>query len=138
MSIDDDLRQVPEICEGDLTAALRMVLERQGEGFITYLFQIFLPLADNQGRPQDYELMRKVQGELTRKFGGLTAYSRAPAKGVWHGGGKAHKDDIVIVEVMSDKENSAWWTAYRKTLEKRFKQKEVLIRRQTIHVIPPK
>jgi hypothetical protein len=26
VSIDDDLRQVLEICEGDLTAALRMVL----------------------------------------------------------------------------------------------------------------
>jgi hypothetical protein len=29
------------------------------------------------------DLMRGIQCELSERFGGLTAYARAPAKGIW-------------------------------------------------------
>ena len=101
-----------------------------------YLYTVFLPLDGNEGESHPYELMRQVQRELTKKFGGITAHTRSPAEGVWKSKGKAQKDDIVIIEVMSEKKFTSWWISYRKTLEKRFKQKEVLIRRETVHIVP--
>jgi hypothetical protein len=50
--------------------------------FCMYLIHILLPLKDNQGRPHGRELFRGVAGELTERFGGLTAYTRAPAEGL--------------------------------------------------------
>ena len=47
-----------------------------------YLIQILLPLNDNQGRPVARELFRDVGSELTGRFGGLTAHTRAPAEGL--------------------------------------------------------
>ena len=45
-----------------------------------YLIHILLPLNDNEGRPHGRELLRAV--ELTERFGGLTAHTRAPAEGL--------------------------------------------------------
>jgi hypothetical protein len=65
-----------------------------------YLIHILLQLNDNEGRPHGRELFRAVADELTEKFGGLTAHTRAPAEGLWKDGpsGKS-KDEIVIYEV---------------------------------------
>jgi hypothetical protein len=46
-----------------------------------YLIQILLPLYDNAGAPLPRELYDDVREELTRRFGGLTAFTRAPAEG---------------------------------------------------------
>ena len=48
-----------------------------------HIVQILLPLADNQGRRFSESLLREVREELVSRFGGLTAYGRAPAMGVW-------------------------------------------------------
>ena len=48
-----------------------------------YLVQILLPVYDNEGHafePGDYVHLRS---ELADRFGGVTAYMRAPARGVW-------------------------------------------------------
>jgi Enoyl-(Acyl carrier protein) reductase len=37
-------------------------------------------------------------------------------------------DEVIIFEVMVESLNRTWWRQYRNVLEKRFKQKEVLIR----------
>lgn len=94
-----------------------------------YLIHILLPLNDNDGRPHGRELFRAVADELTEKFGGLTAHTRAPAEGLWKGGrsGKS-KDEIVIYEVMARKLEKAWWRNYRRGLEGRFRQAEVIVR----------
>ena len=49
-----------------------------------YLVQLLLPVTDNGGNEFPESVMRSVQAELCERFGGLTAYSRAPAKGIWH------------------------------------------------------
>ncbi|PIK71011.1 hypothetical protein CS379_21625, partial [Methylobacterium frigidaeris] len=46
-----------------------------------YLIQILLPLSDNQGRPFAKAEYVRVREKLTRQFGGLTAFTRSPAKG---------------------------------------------------------
>ncbi len=51
-----------------------------------HLVQILLPLADNRGRPFPAAMLGDVRRELTERFGGLTAFTRAPAEGFWEGG----------------------------------------------------
>lgn len=99
-----------------------------------HLIQILLPLYDNQGNELPQVEFRRVSSELSHRFGGLTAFTRAPAEGVWKEHEAAHPthDEIVVFEVMVDELDRAWWATYRKDLERRFKQDEVVIRAQAI------
>src|SRR5947208_3567444 len=94
------------------------------------LIQILLPLYDNAGEPLPGELFTHVRQELADRFGGLTTYSRAPAQGLWKDDGETHHDDIVVFEVMTTRLDAAWWRDYRRMLETRFRQREVVIRAQ--------
>ena len=74
-----------------------------------------------------------MRSELTDRFGGLTAYTRAPAQGIWNeSDGLPKRDDIVVYEVMADTLDRAWWTQFRRTLERRFAQDELVIRSQVV------
>jgi hypothetical protein len=93
-----------------------------------HLVQILLPLSDNEGRPFPSADFARVRRELSERFGGLTAYSRAPAEGVWKEGGETSRDDVVIFEVMAETLERAWWKAYRADLETRFRQDVIVAR----------
>ena len=62
-----------------------------GKRIAMHLIQILLPLTDNAGRPYPDDLLQGIQSELSQCFGGLTAYRRAPAKGVWTRGHPKHR-----------------------------------------------
>jgi hypothetical protein len=101
------------------------------------LVQLLLPLYDNVGSPLPRDHFRGVRDELTERFGGLTAHTRAPAEGLWkeeEGDRPAH-DDIVIYEVMAEELDRAWWKKYRHALERRFKQEQIVVRAQEIEVL---
>jgi hypothetical protein len=93
-----------------------------------HLVQILLPLADNTGQPFSEETFRRVRKELANRFGGLTAFSRAPAKGVWKMGSKETHDDIVIVEVMAETLDAEWWCEFRARTEDVLQQKKLVVR----------
>jgi hypothetical protein len=94
-----------------------------------WLIQILLPLYDNEGQRFGEAAFGETRAELLEAFGGLTAYQRAPAKGLWKtDGGEVARDDVVIVEVMAASLDRAWWEAYRGTLERRFRQDAIVIR----------
>jgi hypothetical protein len=99
-----------------------------------HLVQILLPLYDNQGNALPQLEFRRVSSELSHRFGGLTAFTRAPAEGVWRESGSAQPthDEIVVFEVMTDALDRAWWADYRRDLERRFRQEEIVIRAQEI------
>ena len=44
---------------------------------------------------------------------------------------QAEGDDIVILEVMTDDLDRAWWGSFRKDLERRFRQESVIVRALT-------
>lgn len=92
------------------------------------LIQILLPVRDNGGVPFGRHLHDAVRRELTDAFGGVTAYTRAPAAGLWDEGSEVVQDDIVIYEVMTDALDDDWWRDYRASLERRFHQDEVVVR----------
>ena len=101
-----------------------------------FLVQILLPLYDNEGRTLGAELFAGVRSELTERFGGLTAHMRAPARGLWKTDeGSVARDDIVIVEVMAEALDRAWWQAYRRTLEHRFRQEQIVIRATPVELL---
>lgn len=94
-----------------------------------YVVQIFLPLNDQSGLRIPQARFEQAATELSQRFGGLTAYTRAPAKGVWRKAGRrAMHDDIVIYEVICPRLQRRWWKATRLKLEKAFDQESILIR----------
>ena len=93
-----------------------------------HLVQLLLPVYDNAGRALPRDLFDTVRQELVDGFGGLTAYTRAPATGLWADGAEVDRDEIVVYEVMVDELDRGWWAGYRKELERRFAQDELMIR----------
>jgi hypothetical protein len=100
-----------------------------------HLIQILLPLFDNHGEHFSEELFGNVRRELTERFGGLTAFTRAPAQGLWQDEGQTKRDDIVVFEVMTQEFDAGWWRTYRRALEKQFRQDNIVIRAQEITVL---
>lgn len=101
-----------------------------------HLVQILVPLAGGDGRPLPPEAHASLRAELAERFGGVTAYARAPAVGLWKKEGEgADRDDIVVVEVMTPELDRAWWGAYRRTLEARFRQESVVVRATLIEML---
>jgi hypothetical protein len=100
-----------------------------------YLIQILLPLVDNEGQPFPHSNYRRVRSELTERFGGLTAFTRAPAEGLWEENGETARDDIVMFEVMTPELDPGWWTRYRCSLEACFRQDSIVIRAQETRLL---
>jgi hypothetical protein len=94
-----------------------------------HLVQLLLPIHANDGGRFAASLYRDVARELTGRFGGVTAYSRAPAQGLWEEEtGRTERDDVVVYEVMVESLDRAWWRDYRRQLEERFAQDELVVR----------
>ena len=100
-----------------------------------HLIQILLPVRDNDGKPFGPHPFEHVAWTLSKKFGGITAYNRAPAEGRWETSGKTQHDDVLIIEVMVDTVDKSWWAAFRGDLERTFRQDRVIVRAQAIEVL---
>lgn len=97
------------------------------------LVQLLLPLRDHQGRAYPRALYDDLARRLTDDFGGVTAYTRAPATGLWEDeAGETVRDQVVVYEVMVEQVDDGWWKRLRVELEARFAQDELVIRAQTI------
>jgi hypothetical protein len=97
-----------------------------------YLVQLLLPAPGDPEAPVFEELKKS----LARHFGGFTAYTQAPAEGMWAPeAGREEHDDIVVVEVMTETLDRVWWRALRLSLEADLKQDVVIIRAQAIEML---
>lgn len=99
------------------------------------LVQLFLPLYDNVGKRFPAIFYSRERERLVERFGGMTAHMQAPVKGLWKTESKTKRDDLVIFEVMVRKVDRKWWSHYRHQLQKRFRQKELLVRCQDVKVL---
>jgi hypothetical protein len=93
-----------------------------------HVVEIFLPLRDNEGRQFGPELYGWVRETLVERFGGLTAFTRSPAEGLWEEDGDRRRDEIVVLEIMADRLDRGWWRGFRQELEHRFRQGEIVVR----------
>src|SRR5689334_25028318 len=94
-----------------------------------FLVQLLVPLYDSSGRQVPRERFAELRDELTHKYGGVTAFLRSPAQGTWkEETGAVERDEIVMCEVMVEALDRRWWAEYRRTLEQRFGQRELIAR----------
>ncbi len=98
-----------------------------------YLVQLLLPRADNNAKAFPAKTYGAIRDELTQRFGGLTAFTRAPAVGLWKDADHTvNRDDVMVFEVMTDLLDRRWWRNYRSQLETLFRQDIIIIRAQKI------
>jgi hypothetical protein len=91
-----------------------------------HLVQLLLPLRTRDGAEVPGEMFSAVRAELTQRFGGVTAYSRSPATGLWkRSDAEVERDQVIMVEVVVDAFDREWWTQYRDRLARRFDQEEI-------------
>lgn len=94
-----------------------------------YLIQILIPVFDPEGNRFERGRFENLRVRLTECFGGLTAFVRSPALGLWKDeDGTTERDDMILVEVMVEAFDRDWWSAYRAELERDFRQEEILVR----------
>jgi hypothetical protein len=97
-----------------------------------YLIEFLLPTFDNHGQHFPKSEFDRVRRELTERFGGVTAYVRSPAVGLWTDeAGQVRQDELATFEVMADTLAREWWREYRGLLQQRFRQDEIVIRATT-------
>src|SRR4051812_30716361 len=96
---------------------------------MSHLVQVLLPLFDNEGRRFEEAQFAEIRRELTERFGGVTAYVRSPAAGIWKkDDGSIDRDEMVMIEVMVNALDREWWAGYRRSLEQRFSQDAIVAR----------
>lgn len=99
------------------------------------LVQMLLPRVGPEGEPLA-EAVTMTRGELVEKFGGITAYLRSAALGAWvNPEGQLERDEVVMVEVVAEQFDRDWWREYRRTLESRFRQREILVRAWPVETV---
>ena len=87
------------------------------------LVQLLLPVQDQHGHAYPRALYDDLVRRLTQQFGGLTAYTRTPATGLWEAAaGETVRDQVVVYEVMSEQVDVGWWKELRTSLEAQFAQ----------------
>jgi hypothetical protein len=96
-----------------------------------HLVQILLPMSPHSDKGKFEQLAR----ELTRRFGGVTSFIRAPAEGRWSSDGVTELDDITVIEVMTESIDRNYWSELRKKLEQDFNQEEIVIRSQPLDLL---
>ena len=102
------------------------------------LIQLLLPTTFPTGTAsQDAATaLSDTRRELAEKFDGLTAYVRSPARGTWNApDGHVEQDDVVMVEVVTDAFDRAWWRSYAIRLAARFGQESIHVRALHVEVL---
>lgn len=93
-----------------------------------HLVQLLLPLHDNHKQAFPIAYFNKVREDLTNRFGGVTAFVRSPAVGLWkENSADINRDEVVMFEVVTEQLDKAWWADYRKQLQDKFRQDELLV-----------
>ncbi len=94
-----------------------------------HLVQLLLPIRSESGHAYPREHYDELVRLLTERFGGVTAYTRSPATGLWESdSGETVRDQVVVYEVMVEHLEPSWWADLRAQLETRFAQDELVVR----------
>ena len=94
-----------------------------------FLVQILLPRRRNGNPDAPDANFAQTRAELVERYDGVTAYLRSPAQGAWTApDGRIERDDVVMIEVVTEQFERAWWRAYAEKLAERFEQEAIHIR----------
>ena len=96
---------------------------------MAFLVQILLPRRRGVTGDVSDSDFGQTRTELVERFDGVTAYLRSPAQGAWTApDGRVERDDVVMIEVVTETFDRAWWRAYAVRLAERFQQEAIHIR----------
>jgi hypothetical protein len=99
------------------------------------LIQLLLPLT-TVGSGDITAMLSRTQRELVEAFGGVTAYFRTPAHGVWTSPEGHREDDrMVMIEIVTRRFDRSWWREYVEQLANRFVQETIHVRATTIELL---
>ena len=78
----------------------------------------------------------RLGASLRKSSRASRAYLRSPAKGLWTApDGHTEQDDVVMVEVVADTFDRAWWRTYAATLAERFRQESIHVRALPVELL---
>ena len=94
-----------------------------------FLVQILLPRRTDGDADARDAGFAQTRAELVERYDGVTAYLRSPAQGAWTApDGRIERDEVVMIEVVTDRFEREWWRAYAEKLARRFQQEAIHIR----------
>jgi hypothetical protein len=103
---------------------------------LMFVVELFLPLRTSDGAAVPPSTFDRVRDELTDRFGGVTAFLRAPAEGAWKPNAEGViRDEVAIFEVMVEDVDTQWWHTYRRSLEGELNQRQILARLYQVTVL---
>ena len=91
------------------------------------LVEILLPVTD-----RTREELQRLTKLMTERFGGVTAFTRSPGEGLWQDQGRTIGDQIIVLGVMCETLDAAWWAELRREIERRLDQDEIIVRSHPI------
>lgn len=91
-------------------------------------YEILLPLAHNDGRPVDENVLEQTREELVQRFGGLSAFPQS-VLGIWVYDDQRYEDAsmMLTIDVEDSAENRQWLSGFKQVLLERFEQLEIYI-----------
>jgi hypothetical protein len=100
------------------------------------LVQILLPLYDKDGERFSLHVLEEIERDLTSQFGGVTSFSRSPARGRWvDERGGVERDEVIVCEVMVPAVDREWWLRYKDVLARRLGQSELVVRSLPLEIL---
>ena len=93
-------------------------------------YDIYLPVAYNNGRAIPKDLFVSVEQRLLARFGGLTSLQRRfPLRGIWQGESRLYLDQVIIITVLDFRRGGSgrFIARLKRSLIREFDQLEILI-----------
>jgi hypothetical protein len=99
-------------------------------------YDVYLPLAYNDGRPVEAEKIADLKHRLQERFGGLTFFPQR-TEGMWRVGRVTFRDEIVILRVLSEevRRSRAYFRRLKGELKRLFQQGDVLIVERKVEIL---
>jgi len=100
-------------------------------------YDIFLPLADNDGQSYPTRSFDAVERRLLKHFGGVTSQQREfPLRGIWQGQTQLFFDQVIVMTALdfSRTGSKRFISALKRDLLRDFDQLEILITESSLRV----
>ncbi len=94
-----------------------------------YRFELFIPLADNQGRPFPWSKIERVSHTLLERFGGCRSQPLAPHLGLWSHRDAIYREGLLLFTVDVPRADASldWMVAYKERLKRQFNRVEIYL-----------
>jgi hypothetical protein len=100
-------------------------------------YDVYLPLAYNDGKPIPNERFTQVEGRLLAHFGGVTGLHRDfPLRGIWRSQGQLFLDQVIILTAIDFRKrgSSRFIRDLKQQLLRDFEQLEILITESPLRI----